>query len=224
MQKPCFPILLIVFSVMQSFALAEKIIIINPAGDGKKTGRELRHGYERAQTFKCAQKLKNQLLLQQNCKVLLTRNIGEEVVPWQNASFANRMLTDIFISIHITTHRKLKPCITFYQITFDPHGDFIKRSFDSHSFMPVHQTHLGNTQATRSTLNSFCKFLRQGPHTKQFDCHGPYAIPFKPLVGIQAPLTFGIELCLSYDEEWSIFIEPLVMALEQFLSSVEHRL
>lgn len=209
-------ILLICLIVTHTIAQAHqqtKLIMIDPAGHAKNPGRRLHKGYERAETYKCAEALKNRLEKNFNVRVLLTRAPGDEIVPLQNASFANRLNIDFFLRINFYIQEASRPKIFLYQELFDPIIDNVKRPFDPFAFVPVYQAHFKNIHQTKALANQLTSLLRAEQHQKSFDVSGPYGIPLKPLVGIVAPALI-VEMCLpSHDNQWESLIEPLAESI-----------
>jgi len=196
-----------------------QLIMINPAGDSKVVGRRLADGYERAETFKFAERL--QQSIQSNLsdiKVVLTRAPGEEIVPLQNASFANRLNVDLFLSIHIYHDEDLeKPKVSLIQLIFNKLSDFTRRSDGNSSvFVPVAKAHQKNIYRTKDIVNSMHSMLSRSDYQKIIDLDEVLNIPFKPLIGITAP-AIGIEIGLKNDSQWELCIEPIMESLKKII-------
>lgn len=178
------------FKNMLIFASIEKpmLVMIDPAGHAKNVGRRLVEGYERGETFKFAEKLQQELQEKYQVRVVLTRFAGEEIVDLQNASFANRLNVDFYISLHIYRQEQVKPKIFMYHLVYDPMVDLARRIFDPISFIPIHQAHFRSIHKTRFYVQQMKDILIMPYHQKRFDFYGFYGIPFKPLCGVFCPL------------------------------------
>jgi N-acetylmuramoyl-L-alanine amidase len=190
----------------------QKIIMINPAGHAKETGRKLTRGFERGETYKCAQQIAHMLQERYCVKAILTRELGEELVHLQSASFANRLNTFCFLSVHIYKEITEKPKIYFYHLVYDPVGDFATRNYNPQSFVPVAHAHLINISLTREWAKKIKENLSAGENQTQFDFYGVYGIPVKPLVGVIAP-AFLCEIGLSEDNKWESLLDSIVNSL-----------
>ncbi len=184
------------------------VIMIDPAGHAKDPGRQLHHNYERAQTYKCAEALRDALEKKPGIKVLITRVLGEEIVPLQNASFANRMQVDCFIRLHFYKQSEAKPSLSVYHHVTDPTIDFAKRNIDVLAFRPLDQAHYQNIHASLRMATTVRQYFQMPSTQKRLDCHGPFGIPLKPLVGIVAP-AIVVELGLSNDDQWQDIVDDL---------------
>jgi hypothetical protein len=195
-----------------------KIIMIDPAGDAKNTGRHLHGSLERAETYKCALELKTSLEKQfSNVRVILTRAPGDEIVPLQNASFANRLDVDFFIRLQLYHEYAEKPKIYLYQLIFDPILDMAHHAQNQITFIPVQQAHFQNIKTTTLLTEQIKSALSTRETQISFDCYGVYGLPIKPLVGIIAP-AITVEMGLLADNNWQLFISPLVEGIKIALS------
>lgn len=192
--------------------------MIDPAGHSKDTGRKLHHGYERAETYKWAEALKGDLEKRySDVRVVLTRAPGDEIVPLQNASFANRLKVDLFIRLQLYKEESEKPKLYLYHHVVDPLVDGTKKPTSPFAFVPVSQAHYAALKRTENYGTQLYRGLTKSGFTKQFDCHTPRGIPLKPMVGIQAP-SLVLELGVHKDDHWSVTIEPFLQGIAPFLS------
>lgn len=199
--------------LVPSYHIQPKVIMIDPAGHAKNPGRRLHKSYERAETYKFAEALKNELEKNHNVRVVLTRTPGDEIVPLQNASFANRLNVDFFLRINFFLQESAKPKLFVYHLVFDPIIDTVQRPFDPLAFVPVHQAHFKNIRNTMALANQFSSLLADSQYHKFFDVSKPYGIPLKPLVGIIAPALL-IEMSLpSQDDQWADLVQPLAKSI-----------
>jgi len=135
----------------------------------------------------------------------------------QNASFANRLNVDFYLSLHIYRQEQVKPKIFMYHLVYDPMVDLARRAFDPLSFIPIHQAHFGGIHKTRSYAQQMKDILIMPYNQKRFDFYGFYGIPFKPLCGVFAP-SLAIEIGICKEDQWKSLIDPLVESLV-FLSN-----
>ena len=196
-----FSIIAVFTSLSTAPHLVAKTIMINPAGHAKSTGCMLIKNYERAETLQCAETLKRNLEAQ-HAKVMLTRAPGEEIVPLQNASFANRVGVDLFVDLHFVKADGNTPTITFYYLTFDPVLDNAQRSGDKHSFVPINQAHFRNIDQTKKVAFDCNREIKRSLSGSAWQVYKkPLALPLKPLIGIQPPAIL-IECGLLHDQQW----------------------
>lgn len=189
------------------------LVMIDPAGHAKNVGRRLVESYERGETFKFAEKLKDALSEKYGVRSVLTRYPGEEIIELQNASFANRLQVDFYLSLNIYREESVKPKIFVYHLVYDPMVDLARRIIDNLLFIPIHQAHFKNIHRTKFLCNHMRSILFKPDYQKKFDFYGPYGIPFKPLIGVTAP-AIGIELGISEEDKWQNLVEPLVESLK----------
>ncbi len=188
------------------------LVMIDPAGHAKNVGRRLVEGYERGETFKFAEKLQQELQDKYQVRAVLTRFAGEEIVDLQNASFANRLNVDFYLSLHIYRQEQVKPKIFMYHLVYDPMVDLARRIFDPTSFIPIHQAHFRGIHKTRFYAQQMKDILVMPYNQKRFDFYGYYGIPFKSLCGVFAP-SLAIEVGICKEDQWKSLIDPLVESL-----------
>ena len=190
-------------------------IMIDPAGDAKTTGRQLDDSFERGITLQCAQRLQQQLEAKfPAVKVILTRMPGETVHELQNASFANRMAIDLYLSVHFFKEHETVP--RFYIYSYALGEDCVIKPIEL-SFYRYDQAHLLNQKNTQIWGQLFKETLIQSSFNKQFQYQGVFSLPFKPLVGIKAP-ALACEIGLKNKERWQQCIEPLIEALQAVIT------
>ena len=213
----------IILSFVIAFVLGSanakiQVIMINPAGDAKNVGRRLNEGFERTEAYKWAEKIQHEVQDRFGIKVVLTRAPGDEIVPLQNASFANRLNTDLFLSLHLYKDDSDKPKIYVYQHGYNKLVDFARRSYgDQLKFAPIFQAHQQNIFKTRDYINVFKNTLTKSEYQQSFDFFEPKFLPLKPLAGITAP-SIAIEIGINGDNKWNLFEEPLVEYIGQLIN------
>ncbi len=190
---------------------AKKVIMINPAGHAGDPGRSL-SGFERAATFRFAQELQSAFERAYDFRVVLTRVPGEKIVDFQNASFANRLNVDLFISVHLFKLESVRPKVYVYQHVADPVGDFVDRTFPSLKMISVLQAHQVSIFRTKNIGQQLSNALSGADNQKIFDFGGFYGIPLKPLCGIVAPALL-IEVGVNQDDDWHVVLEAIVRGL-----------
>ncbi len=193
-----------------------KVVMINPAGDAKNTGRKLSNNYERSIAFKIAERLAKALEDRYEMKVILTRVPGDELVHLQNASFANRTNIDLFININIYKEDHEKPRLQVYHRMLDPLADLARRSYPPLDLAPVSHVHMRNINKTKSFGERINMTLTQPDYQKLFDFSGVSGLPIKPLEGIIAP-AFLFDIGLNDEEKWPLFVEPIASSLKFLL-------
>jgi hypothetical protein len=188
-------------------------IMLDPAGHAQQTGRKLWSGFERAETFKCAEALKGELEeYSSETRIILTRAPGEEIVPLQNASFANRLNVDFFLRIQCIKADTAKPHLTLYYHEIDPLIDNAQHSDKPYTFTPLHQAHFRSIHRSSEIARALKNYLGSTDYQKDFDCFGVYGLPLKSLMGITIPAVV-LEIGLCSDDQWKLFIDPLVQGL-----------
>jgi len=198
-----------VFALLTGIHLDATLIMIDPAGHAKQTGRRLWNSYERAETYQCAQALKAELEQRfVNVRVQLTRTPGDEVVPLQNASFANRLAADCFLRINFYKEQAEKSHMYLYHLMYDPIIDNAKRSVNPYSFIPIYQAHYQSIDTSLLIAQTIKDSCEQRIDQKLFELHTVYGLPLKPLVGIVAPAII-LEMGLKTDAQWKSLITPL---------------
>lgn len=190
-------------------------IMIDPTGDAKHTGREIYDTFERGITIQCAQELKEQLTkLSSNIRVVLTRVPGETLQPLQNASFANRLGVDFYVTLSFYPESELPSHIAIFY--------YLQNLTDTwHKYMPlkfyhVTQAYLINIQLTQEIGKKFIQILKNKEQNTIFSVLGLFGVPINPLVGITAPALY-IEVGLKNKDDWKYLIKPLTTCLQTII-------
>jgi len=194
----------------------QKIVMINPAGDAKHTGRKLSNSYERAITFKIAESLTKELESRYGMRVIVTRVPGDELVPLQNASFANRAHVDFFINLNVYKEEHEKPKICLMHRMLDPLADLAKRSYPLLELTPVEYVHMRNIYKTKSFSERITMVMTQPDYQNLFDFSDIHGLPIKPLEGIVAPAVL-FDIGLNDEEKWPMLVEPIAVSLKFLL-------
>ncbi|MBY0353614.1 N-acetylmuramoyl-L-alanine amidase [Candidatus Babeliales bacterium] len=205
-------ILLLTTLALSSQAHGRAIIMLDPAGDAHELGRKLAQGYERGATLTLAEKLQQELAQEPEIYPLLSRQPGEQCLPLQAASFANRLNVNLFVRLHCYHELTAKPRIYLYHQLRNPLTDLATRTFNQLSFTPLSQAHLPNLRTTLKRIESIKETLITPQYQQFFDCFGPFGLPLKPLAGVQ-PAGLIIEIGLSSSTKLESLIQPIKQAL-----------
>lgn len=190
--------------------------MLAPAGDAQHTGRKLHDNFERGVTIQCAQALKK--ILEERhptIRIILTRAPGEKIAPLQNAHFANRLAVNLYLSIHCYQEHNVKPRI--YMYTFSCGEEFLTSQKDL-CFYSIDRAHVRNHALTRSWATQLKQGLESVDDHNHYEIKGVYHIPFKPLIGIQAP-AIALEIGLKDSDDWQLYIDALADALDTLLQN-----
>ena len=190
---------------------AKKVVMINPAGHAGEPGRSL-SGFERAATFRFVQELQSAFERGYDFRVVLTRVPGEKIVDFQNASFANRLNVDLFVSVHLFKLDSVRPKVYVYQHVADPVGDFSSRSFSALKMVSVLQSHQVSIFKTKNIGQHLAENFSSSDNQKLFDFGGFYGIPLKPLCGVVAPAIL-IEVGVNQDDDWHVVLDAIVQGI-----------
>lgn len=186
------------------------IVVLDPAGDAKRTGRRIGDSFERGLTLQCAEKIKS--MLEDRApyiKVIMTRLPGDIVYDLQNASLANRIGADLFINLSFYYTEEIKPTVRLFQ--FVSGNDFASypQGLACNTYDEAYKI---NKQVTDSMCQVFKKTMSQQLYQSVCTVAGPYSLPIKPLIGIVAS-SIAIEAGLKDKEAWGGYCEPLVDAI-----------
>lgn len=206
-----FLLLLFTYSSLVPFT-----IMIDPSGDAKHTGRIIENTFERGITLQCAEALKKELNQQMpNIRVVLTRVPGETLQPLQNASFANRLQVDFYISIYFYPEPEIPSHVSLFEYQANTTDNWHK--YNPLSFYHVSQAHLINIKKTIDIGKIFLKNFQNNFLKPFFIVQGLFCIPFKPLLGIKAP-AIALEAGLVKKDDWKHLINPLVNSIKEIVS------
>lgn len=188
-------------------------VIIDPSGDAKHTGRVIQDTFERGITLQCAELLKKELnQTLPKVRVVLTRVPGETIQPLQNASFANRLQADFYISISFYLETDIPSHISiFHYIT--QQTDYW-HTYVPLSFYHVSQAHLINIALTQKLGKQLLTILQDKNINPFFKAQGLFAIPYKPLLGIKAP-ALAIEAGIRQKDDYKNIIQPLICFIKE---------
>lgn len=199
------------FVLMPSLYGALFKIMLDPAGDAQQTGRIIDNTFERGITMQMAQKLKENLEKKvPNTTILLSRMPGETRSALEKASYANRLATNLYISIHAYQTTSDHSIIALYHYTnndaaFSP----VTSNANSFAFLPYDQVYRTYYETTSNWIKELTQELSL---FKEITVQGPYALPCRPLVGVNAPAIM-CEIGIKQQDDWQALIEPCTQAL-----------
>lgn len=185
------------------------IILIDAGGDANQGGHIIDNNFESSINFTIAQSIKNYLsATNYNTKILLNRTPSEIIAPLQNAQFANKLGIDLYI--HICSIKAAhKSSITLYQFSYHEKSIIKKGCL---GFYPYDQLYLIHELQTTEWAQTIKKNLLE---QNQVPIFGVYKMPFKPLMGINAP-AIAIEIGITSLNDVNALIAQLNQALQQF--------
>jgi N-acetylmuramoyl-L-alanine amidase len=186
-------------------------IMLDPAGDARHAGRTIGDSFERTITLEFAYALKKAL---ESCgdTVMITRNPGDVITQEQKATFANRMMPALYLSIHAYHEPSSKPTIALFRHSYD--DSFITKSFDL-GFIPTDQAHRTSSAQSAKIVSHLLDLLNQNYHqlcTRQ----GIFAVPFAPLTAIQCPAC-AVEFGLPDSSSWQPLVEAIATTIHTIL-------
>ena len=188
------------------------LIMLAPAGDAKHIGRKIGDNFERGITLQYAEQLKK--IVEEKCPsvaVIISRFPGDIISPLQNASFANRLQVDLFISIHFYQTTETKPKLHLYQFSYN--DDFIT-PIAGLSFYHYDQAHLFNKKQTNTWATGIKQMCEEDQYQKLFIVQDICKLPFKPLIGVTAP-AIGIEIGLKNAPDWQQYLAPIAQSIHK---------
>jgi hypothetical protein len=195
----------------------QRLIVIDPAGDAKRTGRNIGDSFERGLTLQCAEKIKE--IIEERTsylKVIITRMPGDNVYDLQNATLANR-IADYFISLNFYYTQEIKPTIFLYQFSYGNDFIFCQQGIALHSYDQAYRI---NKNLTDTMCLLFKKELSQQKYHTLYTVVGPYGLPIKPLIGIIAP-SIAFEVGLKNKELWHYYSQPLAEAIISVIDGMD---
>jgi len=191
----------------------EYIIILDPAGDAKKTGRQIGDSFERGLTLQYVEKIKTILERIPYVKVIISRLPGDTVYELQNASLANRLQADLFINFNFYYTAETKPTLFLYQFSY---GTDFATQYNELAFNTYEQAYKIHKTTTDACIRICKNHLEQQQYHSLFSVCGPHALPIKPLIGIITP-SICIEAGLKNKEAWQQLVEPLAGAIVEIV-------
>ncbi|MBA3751471.1 N-acetylmuramoyl-L-alanine amidase [Candidatus Dependentiae bacterium] len=193
-------------------------LLINPAGDAKDTGREIDGTFERGITMQCASELKKALEERiSGLRVILTRFPGEVIEPLQNASFANRLTIDLYLSLHFFQHSEKLHRLFLYHVLYNPEIDVWEKKSNELVLLPYDQAYTLSIKRTIDYGTELFKSAKSIERAYNIVCHKLQGLPFKPLAGISAP-SVAFECGIRKKDDWKPLVPFLVTLLEPIIT------
>lgn len=200
---------LIVLCIMHSFVLPFTLMI-DPAGDAGHPGRSIDGTFERGLTLQCAQKIKSKLETQINpIHVIITRVAGEQISDLHNIQFANRIMPDLYISLHFFQETAVIPRVALYLHTHDGKKRSSPERLALHTIDTIHMLY---SDASSHYARMIHTLFTSDQNLKKFSCASPIVLPYTPLIGISAP-ALAIEVGLRHKNDFESLIEQLCAAI-----------
>ncbi len=189
---------------------AQRVVVLDPAGDAKRAGRRIGDSFERGLTLQCAEKIKEIIAEHApHIKVVITRMPGDNVYDLQNASLSNRIHADLFINLNFYHCQETKPTLFLYQFSY---GNDFAQSDSGLVLQSYEQAYKINKYKTDELVQLFHATLSVHKYQQLFAVFAPHSLPIKPLIGIVAP-SIAIEAGLKNKELWQSYVEPLAQAI-----------
>lgn len=195
----------------------QRVIILDPAGDAKRTGRRIGDSFERGLTLQCAEKIKE--IIEDRApyiKVIITRMPGDSVYDLQNATLANR-IAHLFVSLNFYHTQETKPTMYLYQFSYGNDFACCEQGLTLNSYDQAYRI---NKETTDTMCQLFKKELSQHAYHSLCTVAGPYSLPLKPLIGIVPP-SIAFEVGLKGKDLWQHYSEPLANAIIAVIDGVE---
>ena len=192
------------------------IVVLDPAGDVKHTGRHIADVFERGLTLQCAEKIKEMIEERApSIKVIITRMPGDAVYDLQNASLSNRIHAHLFIHLSFYYTQETKPTLFVYRFSYGNDFASHQQGLMCYSY---DQAYCINKEKTDKICQLFSRELGGAPYHSLYGVKGPYAVPLKPLIGIVAP-ALACEMGLKNKESWHSYAEPLAQGIINTLNN-----
>ncbi len=205
---------IVIYSLLHILCISGKhkpiVIMLDPAGDLRDSGRLIKDQYERTITIKYTQAIKQELEKgTSKFLILLSRIPGQQIEQIEKAQCANQLNIDLFIRFQVYQTEKLRPQMHFF---------YYKAESWNHSttttFVPFEKAHIASSTKTDHFARHFKKSLSDNMFDRYYDLHDPIGIPCKSLKGIIAP-GVCIEIGLKDPDHWSECVKPIAESLEK---------
>ena len=153
------------------------------------------------QVFACAELLKQTLEQNESIRVIMSHENGEHVSQYEKASFANRLETDLYISLNIYAADKPNIHVYTYQSSlFAPPSDHTRLAL-----LPTTSAYLINLEKT----HRYTRFWQEADLLKtNINIISPIALPIKQLEGIIAP-AFVLDMSAQKITDLHTYIKPI---------------
>lgn len=217
-----FNLLLYLFFTFSVYAHKQPFtLMLNPFGDAGNAGRIIDGCYERGLTLQCTEQLKEafkQKLPQ--IEVILTRFQAEHLEPLQNAYIANRLKTNLYITLQFYFQKYDSSHVMLYYYIQHPTDLWVEAKPQSMSYIPADQAYRVNHKQTQKAATLCAQELNAIANSYNFIFQGIYSFPCKSLLGIQAP-ALTLEIGLKSKNDWPRFVEPLAICIEKLITNMQ---
>ena len=191
-------------------------LLLDPAGDQKRTGRLIDDSFERTITLKLAQGLKKELEKKYPALLILfSRFPGDTIEQNQKAHFANQLNVDVVIGLHAYQEQHTKPQLFIYYFANNSMPICLEREL----FIPFGRAHKIKHEKTQQLATLAYEQLTETSYQRLFDVHRAIGIPFMPLKGLTSP-AIAFEIGLKNKHDWSHMLRPLLDAIDAILASL----
>jgi hypothetical protein len=188
-------------------------IMLSPEGDAANAGRALTDGFERGFARQLAESVKERLERNDNLRIILSHEAGEQITQEQKANFANRLNIDLYVALGLYSNDKPSIATYYYKTElFEPIID------NRLALYPTTQAYIARAPQTHALAKS--GFISNRFNT-QFAIQKPVGIPLKQLEGIIAP-AFMIEVSIAKITDLYAYIDPLVESLTEIIHAENH--
>lgn len=195
------------------------VIMLDPAGDAKNTGRQIDDSLERGITMQFVQKLKNYVEQKyKNIKIVLTRDAGQRVEALQNASYANRLGVDFYLNVNFYKENNVKSQVYVYTFSYKDEFQMTAKRGELH-FYPYDMAHLINRGISLNFADIVRSVFSTGSRSKYFDFCGVFSVPFKPLIGVKAPAV-AIEIGLNKKDDFNNLTEVFLDIVDKLDNAI----
>ena len=189
-------------------------LMLVPAGDARNQGRSLEHQFESSSSMAYALNLKAAIeKTYPEIRVIISHKAGEIVQQFQIPTMANTVGIDLVMTINCYHEPGPKPELYIYQFSYG--ADFVSKMTEL-SWYTIDSAYLFSKSRTHTWALDLIHGLDSAAYKALFTVHGPYRVPFKPLVGIKVP-ALGLEMSLQQDGDWTVFVDPIVASLDQIV-------
>lgn len=186
-------------------------ILLVPAGDARNQGRSLEHQFESSITLSYVQNLKVAIEKKYpEVHIIISHKVGEIVRQYQIPTMANTLGVDLVLTFNCYHEQGPKPEWYIYHFSYG--DDFINKLYDL-SWYTVDSAYLFSKDITAAWASTLARELNADAYKTLFAVRGPFKLPVSSLMGIKVP-ALSLEMSLKQDEDWEVFVDPLVMSLE----------
>ncbi len=176
------------------------IIMIDPYGDVRSSGRVIGNKFESELTYACAQKLKQDLEQEyDHVTVVISRTVGEQSYELARAQYANRLQVHGFLSIQF--FHETNPIARWFMYRYCQQA-LPEFQAQKHSILSVDQAYLLNKNITDAWAQRVDKLLERN-ELKRFEPQGLISVPCTPLKGVLPPALL-CEVGLKSPDDWTV--------------------